>query len=154
MFYIVTFYSLTNLPYSIFLILSYINSYRTIPMKRIIVTSLLSLFACTSFAAPKETNIYKDFMDSSKKEEFLKNYINNYVYIKEIIGKKKCDEVSTFGKIAENNMVMHMQVSCKNIKDDFHILMTKVPNTMPLVDSCKEAAKRFNPEVQCGSKLK
>lgn len=42
----------------------------------------------------------------------------------------------------------------KNLKDDFHILMTKVANTMPLVDSCNEAAKRYNPEVQCRGKLK
>jgi hypothetical protein len=122
-------------------------------MKKLLIGSLLSLFALNSFAALKETNVYKDLLDSPKKEEFLKNYINNYVYIKEIIGKKKCDEVTNFGKIAENNIVMHLQVSCKNIKDDFHVSITKFPNTYPYLLPCKDAKKKYIPEVQCRGKL-
>jgi hypothetical protein len=121
-------------------------------MKKLLIGSLLSFATLTSFAAPK-VNIYEDFMSSNKKEQFLKDYINNYVYIKEIIGKKKCDEVTNFGKIAENNIVMHLQVSCKNIKDDFHVSITKFPNTYPYLLPCKDAKKKYIPEVQCRGKL-
>jgi hypothetical protein len=116
-------------------------------MKKLLVLTVLSLCASVSFA--KSDNVYESFQESSKKETFLKDYINQYPYLKEMIGNKKCEKVSHINQLAENNMVVHLQVSCSNVKDNFHILMTKFPNTSPVVNLCKDSAKKFKREFHC-----
>jgi hypothetical protein len=123
-------------------------------MKKIILGSLLSLFACSSFAAYEFDDLYIFFMKSSDKKELLKNAINDDKHLRDIVGDKKCDKVTKFATITENGYALHLQVSCKNIKDDFHIFMTKTVDSSPPLSSCEEASKKFVPKAQCKGKLK
>jgi gas vesicle protein len=136
-------------------------------MKKIVIGFVLSFIVVGSFAAPatapkstekiatatKETNTFNDLIKSKKRELFLRNYINDYPHLKEVIGNKKCNEVTKYVKIGDNPVAMQIQVSCKNIPDDFHISMTKATNSVPKIISCKEAEKRYRPNLRCKNKL-
>lgn len=117
-------------------------------MKKLIVTSLLSLFACTSFAEEIDRSTYEEFRRSVKKEEFLQNYINTRFNLK----NSKCIEPPKFVQLEDSAFFLYVQMSCKNWGDDLHIMMPKFNNATAVVKTCKEGS-RGKDGVKCKDRL-
>lgn len=137
-------------------------------MKKI-TTLFLSLFTVNAFAcpcpdlykdpAPKEAIKvkgeefrYKNFISSKNKIKSLDKYLNNNSEFKTIIGQDEC-KVTNYKKLRENSAILFLQVGCKKMKDNIHIVLPKVDVLDAKVNTCDTASKKFGSYVVCRGKL-
>jgi len=132
-----------------------------------LATLLLSLFTLNAFACPcpdlfkepeskkiieKKLSVYDDFLLAKNKKNFLENTINNHIKIKEIIGQEEC-KLSRYKKLIQNSAVMFLQVSCKDIDDNIHLVLPKVDVIDVKIHQCSIANKKYNSYVGCKNKI-
>lgn len=115
-------------------------------MKKITLALILSLLSFNSYS--NQGVQFNDFSNNFEKGKYLQNRINQ-----ELLGKvDKCETVSRFLKLDENSDILFLQVSCKNIQDDFQVLLSKKHN-LSTVNTCTEAKKKYSEETRCRQKL-
>jgi hypothetical protein len=130
---------------------------------KIITAFILSFFTLNVTACPcpdlfKESEIkkkeyeYKDFLSSQNKKKFLGEQINNYPDIKNIIGQDNCN-VSKYKKITENSSILFLQIECKGIDDNIHIVLPKNDMIDARINTCENAKKKFGSYVVCKGKI-
>jgi hypothetical protein len=134
---------------------------------RIITTFILSIFALSATACPgpdllksSESNDknkskeygYEDFLSSKNKKDFIEKQINNYPDIKNVIGQESC-KVSKYKKITENRSILFLQVSCKGMDDNMHIIFPKTDVIDARINTCEVAKKKFGSYVVCKGKI-
>lgn len=146
-------------------------------MMKTIITLFLSLFTANAFACSctipdwfkvsakeKEVSIkeevklkepefrYKNFIGSSNKRKFLDKQINSYPEIKTILGQEEC-KVSGYKQLRQNSAILFLQVGCKGIKDNLHIVLPKVDVIDAKVNTCEVAQNKFGKYVHCRGKI-
>lgn len=125
-------------------------------MKKII--SVLTVLMCFSVQAKyNKPFTFKDFELSNNKNQFLTDFM-----IKETKAWKKekpkefktiFNKVNNYKLISQNNFVAHIQISCDNLKEDWHGLMAKLPNMSSQALPCSYDKVKFEQIVWCKGKL-
>jgi hypothetical protein len=95
---------------------------------------------------------YKDFMSSKNKREFLDKQINVHPEIKTILGQDEC-KVTSYKQLRQNSAILFLQVGCKGMKDNIHIVLPKVDVIDAKVNTCEGATKKFGSYVVCKGKI-
>lgn len=114
------------------------------------MTLALILSCLSSSSLAVEGSQFTQFTNNFQKGEFLRNRINNDPLIN---FSASCATVSKFLKLKENEDILFLQVSCKNIADDFQVLLPKKHNLLSTVNTCKEAEEKYSKETRCRKKL-
>ena len=128
----------------------------------------LSLFTSNAFACPcpdlykapalqekeaiTEEFRYKDFMKSKNKRKFFDHHINKQPEIKNILGQDEC-KVTSYKQLRQNSAILFLQVGCKGMKDNLHIVLPKVDVIDAKVNTCDIATKKFGSYVVCRGKI-